>query len=287
MDDRIPSYAELSGLSGPLAALFSLDQPHVRASYDVDADTSEDSPSKRAQYELKVQRRLADLFSQLEALERFNNPGVGLTVSGWKDAEVIRNAIKVLAETVNTLARRWGVSWKKSLIGGFQPVRADKTRAMKLDADAMHDFRTASNYLQGAFAREQPEEKAGLLVDMSPTITPTKEPRSGAVNERIVDSVVGDGLTASSIPNRTDFAALAASLRERNKGQAARLVEFMEHRDSASYSDIADAVHGDPKATDNAIRKMLVDARRSLAELGSRLSFHSASSHVHKTTHIE
>ena len=86
MDDRIPSFDELSGLFGPLSMLFNLDEPKVRAAYDVDADISDESSTKRAQYELKLQRRLADLFSRLEALERFKNPGVGLTVSGWKDA---------------------------------------------------------------------------------------------------------------------------------------------------------------------------------------------------------
>lgn len=171
MDDRIPSFDELSGLFGPLSMLFNLDEPKVRAAYDVDADISDESSTKRAQYELKLQRRLADLFSRLEALERFKNPGVGLTVSGWKDAGVIRKAIKILAETVNSLAKRWRVSWTESLIGGYQPIRADKTQALKLDADLMDDFRTAWGCIQGAFAREQPVEKAGLFLATESTTT--------------------------------------------------------------------------------------------------------------------
>ncbi len=79
-----------------------------------------------------------------------------------------------------------------------------------------------------------------------------------------------------------DHKALVRALRERNWGQTARLVEYMEHRQQATYEEMAEHVHDNLKIADGAIRKMLTVARQRLVELGSPLSFRTVMGHVVK-----
>jgi hypothetical protein len=81
-------------------------------------------------------------------------------------------------------------------------------------------------------------------------------------------------------PPPIDFAWLAAELRKVRKAQQARLVEFMADKEMATVEDVAEAVHDFGGTDEGTIWANVNRTNKSLAALGSALSFRMGASRV-------
>jgi hypothetical protein len=79
-----------------------------------------------------------------------------------------------------------------------------------------------------------------------------------------------------------DYKALVADLRKAGKGNQAKLVEYMADKTEADAEDVARHVHDDEKASDQAMWNNADRTTKSLALMGSRLSFRFASGKMYR-----
>jgi hypothetical protein len=80
-----------------------------------------------------------------------------------------------------------------------------------------------------------------------------------------------------------DYDTVANKLAAQSKGKQAALVRFMRDKDAAELQDVADRVHGDAHASEDAMGKNAERTSESLAEMGCPLSFRVAGGMMHKT----
>jgi hypothetical protein len=76
--------------------------------------------------------------------------------------------------------------------------------------------------------------------------------------------------------------SLADELRKQKRSKQARLVEHMADKESDTYQEIAENVHGDDTATEKAIIMNMHRTNDSLNEMKSRLSFKAGGGKVHR-----
>jgi hypothetical protein len=79
-----------------------------------------------------------------------------------------------------------------------------------------------------------------------------------------------------------DFKALVANLRKQGKPLQAKLVEYMADKEEATAEEIAEHVHGEKQTSDSAMWNNADRTTKSLALLGSRLSFRFASGRMYR-----
>ena len=111
-------------------------------------------------------------------------------------------------------------------------------------------------------------------------------PRSQSFNQRIYgDRPRGRGNppepeTPYRDPLLPDFTKLANALRKQGKSRQAELVEFMADRTVATIEEVAENVHSNVEAGDEAIRANVKRTNDSLAELGVIVLFRVACGRV-------
>ena len=121
--------------------------------------------------------------------------------------------------------------------------------------------------------------KNQLIAMMAATKADSAEPHPEGESKHIVPVV--DQNPPPPRP-KIDFKALAAALRKEGKGNQAKLVEYMADKEEATAEEIAQHVHGDSEASDQAMWNNAKRTTDSLALLDSRLSFRFTSGRMYR-----
>ncbi|WP_165067696.1 hypothetical protein [Paludisphaera rhizosphaerae] len=118
-----------------------------------------------------------------------------------------------------------------------------------------------------------PSQLRGMLTEMGPSgdlltsmVTPVV-----ALHRRIMDELAKPEPVVKAPLASVDYAAVVLAMQRQGSPQVAKLVEFMADKSKASFEEVAMEVHGDSKATSEAIQANIRRAKRLLARIESRI----------------
>ena len=190
-----------------------------------------------------------------------DGPDMGMLTRGWP--EPVATGRWILARRIDALLDRWGLGdftrdeLVRLAIGGSGPVMDVRSWALPMPVVTAEDV-AAVEAAAGSIRRALEEYERGI----SP---PTKAK---------TDGLVENGSEAER--------SLAKELRRKNRGTPAALVELMFGRDFAGKQEIAEKVHGDRDASDDAIQANCGRTNKFAETMGLPVRYRCAAGQVFK-----